>query len=65
MSSIANSRLASPSCELPITEAILYPIRWFVALLQLLPRQHTFGLGDRLIAKQQSGWLGQQWRQTA
>jgi hypothetical protein len=35
--------------ELPIIEACLDLIRWFVPLLQRLPRQHIFGLGDRLI----------------
>jgi hypothetical protein len=37
------------SGELPIIEACLDLIRWFVPLLQRLPRQHRFGLGDRLI----------------
>ena len=36
------------SGELPIIEACLDLIRWFVPLLQRLPRQHRFGLGDRL-----------------
>ena len=61
------------SGELPIIEACLDLIRWFVPLLQRLPRQHRFGLGDRLIghlyhlleqlAKQHSGWLSQQLQQ--
>jgi len=45
-----HAKLASPSGELPIIEASLDLIRWFVPLLQRLPRQHKFGLGDRLIA---------------
>ena len=59
--------------ELPIIEACLDLIRWIVPLLQRLPRQHRFGLGDRLIghlyhlleqlAKQHSGWLSQQLQQ--
>ncbi len=40
---------APPSGELPIIEACLDLIRWFVPLLHRLPRQHKFGLGDRLI----------------
>jgi hypothetical protein len=41
---------AISSGELPIIEASLDLIRWFVPLLQRLPRQHKFGLGDRLIS---------------
>jgi len=41
---------AHSSGELPIIEACLDLIRWFVPLLQRLPRQHRFGLGDRLIS---------------
>ena len=41
---------AKTSGELPIIEASLDLIRWFVPLLNRLPRQHKFGLGDRLIA---------------
>lgn len=37
-----------PSGELPIIETCLDLIRWFVPLLNRLPRQHKFGLGDRL-----------------
>jgi hypothetical protein len=50
MSSAADASAAIPSGELPIIEASLDLIRWFVPLLQRLPRQHKFGLGDRLIA---------------
>ena len=41
---------ASPAtrAELPIIETCLDLIRWFVPLLNRLPRQHKFGLGDRL-----------------
>jgi hypothetical protein len=41
---------ASPAtrAELPIIEICLDLIRWFVPLLNRLPRQHKFGLGDRL-----------------
>ncbi len=38
------------TAELPILEATLELIRWFVPILHRLPRQHRFGLGDRLIA---------------
>jgi hypothetical protein len=38
------------TAELPILEATLELIRWFIPILQRLPRQHRFGLGDRLIA---------------
>ena len=41
---------AIPSGELPIIEACLDLIRWFIPLLHRLPRQHKFGLGDRLTA---------------
>lgn len=35
--------------DLPIIEACLDLIRWFIPLLNRLPRHHKFGLGDRLI----------------
>jgi hypothetical protein len=38
------------TAELPILEACLDLIRWYVPLLQCLPRQHRFGLGDRLVS---------------
>jgi hypothetical protein len=38
------------TAELPILEAALDLIRWYVPLLQRLPRQHKFGLGDRLVS---------------
>jgi hypothetical protein len=41
---------ATPSnAELPIQEATLELIRWFIPILHRLPRQHRHGLGDRLI----------------
>jgi hypothetical protein len=46
----APSSQATASRELPIIEACLDLIRWFIPLLNRLPRQHKFGLGDRLIA---------------
>ena len=43
--------LASPSsAELPIQEATLELIRWFIPILHRLPRLHRHGLGDRLVA---------------
>jgi hypothetical protein len=43
--------MASPSPgELPIIQATLDLIQWFVPLLNRLPRDHRFALGDRLIA---------------
>ena len=56
----ASSSPSRSAGELPIIEACLDLIRWFVPLLNRLPRQHKFALGDRLITKQHSGWLGQQ-----
>jgi hypothetical protein len=51
MSSLAEESPApSSSGELPIIEASLDLIRWFVPLLNRLPRQHKFGLGERLVA---------------
>ncbi len=47
--SIPSDPSPASSGELPIIEACLDLIRWFVPLLQRLPRQHRFGLGDRLI----------------
>ena len=37
------------SAELPIQEATLDLIRWFLPILHRLPRQHRHGLGERLI----------------
>jgi hypothetical protein len=36
--------------ELPIIQATTDLIRWFVPLLNRLPRDHRFGLGDRLVS---------------
>jgi hypothetical protein len=36
--------------ELPIIQATLDLIQWFVPVLNRLPRDHRFALGDRLIA---------------
>jgi hypothetical protein len=44
----ASASAASPA-ELPIIQSCLDLIGWFVPLLQRLPRQHKFGLGDRLV----------------
>jgi ribosomal protein S18 acetylase RimI-like enzyme len=41
--------MATPSsAELPIQEATLDLIRWFIPILHRLPRQHRHGLGERL-----------------
>ncbi len=51
MSSLAEESPApATSGELPIIEASLDLIRWFVPLLNRLPRQHKYGLGERLVA---------------
>ncbi|MEB3323712.1 MAG: diversity-generating retroelement protein Avd [Cyanobacteriota bacterium] len=36
--------------DLPIQEATLELIRWFIPILHRLPRLHRHGLGDRLVA---------------
>lgn len=41
---------ASSTTDLPIQEATLELIRWFIPILHRLPRQHRHGLGDRLVA---------------
>ena len=46
----ALSSKAAARGELPIIEACLDLIRWYIPLLNRLPRQHKFGLGDRLVA---------------
>ena len=45
-----NASLTPSTAELPILEATLDLIRWFLPILHRLPRQHRHGLGDRLIA---------------
>jgi hypothetical protein len=43
--------LPSPSRgELPILQATTDLIRWFVPLLNRLPRDHRFALGDRIVS---------------
>ncbi|GDX77475.1 hypothetical protein LBMAG41_25540 [Cyanobium sp.] len=37
------------SAELPIQEATLDLIRWFLPILHRLPRQHRHGLGEQLL----------------
>jgi len=37
------------SAELPIQEATVDLLRWFIPILHRLPRQHRHGLGERLI----------------
>lgn len=41
---------AASATDLPIQEATLELIRWFIPILHRLPRQHRHGLGDRLVA---------------
>jgi hypothetical protein len=41
---------ALSTAELPIQEAALELIRWFIPILHRLPRLHRHGLGDRLVA---------------
>ena len=36
--------------ELPIIQATIDLIRWYVPLLNRLPRDHRFGLGDRMVS---------------
>ena len=46
----AATPMSTPSsAELPIQEATLDLIRWFLPILHRLPRQHRHGLGERLI----------------
>ena len=40
---------AASRAELPIIQASIDLIRWFIPLLNRLPRQHKFGLGDRMV----------------
>ena len=43
--------LPPPSrAELPIIQATIDLIRWYVPLLNRLPRDHRFGLGDRMVS---------------
>jgi hypothetical protein len=36
--------------ELPIVQKIYDLIKWYVPILNRLPRDHKFGLGDRMVA---------------
>ena len=46
----AATPMSTPSsAELPIQEATLDLIRWFIPILHRLPRQHRHGLGERLL----------------
>jgi hypothetical protein len=45
-----SSGSALSTAELPIQEATLELIRWFIPILHRLPRLHRHGLGDRLVA---------------
>jgi hypothetical protein len=49
-SSSAPSTSSSSTADLPIQEATLELIRWFIPILHRLPRLHRYGLGDRLVA---------------
>jgi hypothetical protein len=39
----------TPPDELPIIQATYDLIKWYVPILNRLPRDHKFGLGDRMI----------------
>jgi hypothetical protein len=39
-----------PSDELPIIQQTYDLIKWYVPILNRLPRDHKFGLGDRMVA---------------
>jgi len=46
----SSASMSTPSRgELPIIQATMDLIQWFVPLLNRLPRDHRFGLGDRLV----------------
>jgi len=49
-SSTSTSSSAPSTADLPIQEATLELIRWFIPILHRLPRLHRHGLGDRLVA---------------
>ena len=48
--SSSSSSSAPSTADLPIQEATLDLIRWFIPILHRLPRLHRYGLGDRLVA---------------
>jgi hypothetical protein len=39
-----------PTSELPIVQKAYDLIKWYVPILNRLPRDHKFGLGDRMVA---------------
>jgi 23S rRNA-intervening sequence protein len=39
-----------PTSELPIVQKTYDLIKWYVPILNRLPRDHKFGLGDRMVA---------------
>lgn len=39
-----------PTGELPIVQKTYNLIKWYVPILNRLPRDHKFGLGDRMVA---------------
>ena len=49
-SASGSSSSAPSTVDLPIQEATLELIRWFIPFLRRLPRLHRQGLGDRLVA---------------
>jgi len=49
-SSASSTSSSSTTADLPIQEATLELIRWFIPILHRLPRLHRHGLGDRLVA---------------
>jgi len=49
-SSAPSTSSSSTTADLPIQEATLELIRWFIPILHRLPRLHRHGLGDRLVA---------------
>ena len=40
----------TPTGELPIVQKTYDLIKWYVPILNRLPRDHKFGLGDRMVA---------------
>ena len=41
----------SPENELPIVQKAYDLIKWFVPILNRLPRDHKFGLGERIVSE--------------
>ena len=48
---ISTARLMSGIEELPIIQKTYDLIKWYVPILNRLPKQHRFNLGDRIIAR--------------